>query len=175
VSIKFRTRQSLKVRGVEGMTPEQIEFELQRGGKFVLFQYCISALVVSFRRSSNIFFMRAGKSRFFKGLPYTLLTLLAGWWAIPRGPIWTIKAIVTNLRGGKDMTKEVMTSRRPSKPIPTSTTPYQVAPRMASTTPTPPSTSPTRGIIGDSKYCPNCGTQMPKAAAYCPNCGSAQK
>ncbi len=174
MSVRIRSRQSLKILGVEGMTPDQIESELQRGGRFVVFQYCISALVVSFRRSSNIFFMRAGKSRFFKGLPYTLLTLLAGWWAIPRGPIWTIKALATNLRGGKDMTKEVMASRRPTRPIVTADTSKHPAPRMAST-PAPPSSSPTQGVMGDSKYCPNCGTRMPKAAAYCPNCGNAQK
>jgi len=33
-----------------------------------------------------------------------------GWWGIPWGPIWTISTIVTNLRGGRDVTNEVVRS-----------------------------------------------------------------
>src|SRR5215469_11856637 len=40
-----------KIRGIEGMTPEQLNFELQRGARFVIFQYAISIIVMSFRRS----------------------------------------------------------------------------------------------------------------------------
>jgi hypothetical protein len=34
--------------------------------------------------------------------------LVAGWWGIPRGPIWTIAALATNVRGGRNVTGEVM-------------------------------------------------------------------
>ena len=34
--------------------------------------------------------------------------LLFGWWGIPWGPIWTIGSLVTNLRGGRDITREVL-------------------------------------------------------------------
>jgi hypothetical protein len=43
-----------------------------------------------------------------KGLPYTLFTLAAGWWGIPFGPIFSVMALFNNLKGGKDVTKEVM-------------------------------------------------------------------
>ena len=33
-----------------------------------------------------------------------------GWWGIPWGPIWTISTIVTNLRGGRDVTNDVVRS-----------------------------------------------------------------
>ena len=45
-----------------------------------------------------------GKMRWRRGLPWTLLTLLAGWWGIPWGPIYTIQSLVVNLKGGKDVT-----------------------------------------------------------------------
>ena len=41
---------------------------------------------------------------------YTLISLLAGWWGIPWGPIYTITSLVTNLRGGKDVTQHVIAS-----------------------------------------------------------------
>jgi ATP-dependent phosphoenolpyruvate carboxykinase len=33
---------------------------------------------------------------------------LLGWWGIPWGPIYTIAAVVTNIRGGKDVTAEIL-------------------------------------------------------------------
>jgi hypothetical protein len=32
------------------------------------------------------------------------------WWGIPWGPIYTIQALATNLRGGKNVTHEVIAS-----------------------------------------------------------------
>jgi len=102
----------MKIQGIEGMTGEQLQIELQRGARFVLFQYCISVLVMTFRRPSDIYFIRAGESAVAKGLPYTALSLVAGWWGIPWGPIYTIGSVFTNLGGGKDVTQEVVSSLR---------------------------------------------------------------
>jgi hypothetical protein len=96
-----------KILGIEGLSPDQLQFELQRGGRFVLFQYCVSVLVVSFKRCSPIYFVRSGESPAGKGIGYTLLTAVAGWWGIPWGPIFSVQAIYRNLSGGKDVTKEV--------------------------------------------------------------------
>ncbi|HEU4402010.1 MAG TPA: hypothetical protein VFT43_07875, partial [Candidatus Polarisedimenticolia bacterium] len=104
------TEATMKLIGIETMSPDQVRFEVERGAKFVFYQYCISLLVVSLKRSSNIYFVRAGDRRLPRALGFTLISLLAGWWGIPWGPIWTIGTTVTNLRGGKDVTKEVMAS-----------------------------------------------------------------
>ena len=98
----------MAIRGIEGMTADQVKFEVQRGGKFVVYQYCISIVVMTFRRGSDVYFVRAGESRVKKGMPWTLLTLVAGWWGIPFGPIFTITSLVTNLQGGKDVTGSII-------------------------------------------------------------------
>ena len=59
-----------RIRGIEGMKGGEIDFELQRGAKFVFFQYCISIIVVTFRRASDIYFLRPGESAVTKGLPF---------------------------------------------------------------------------------------------------------
>ncbi len=97
----------MKIQGIEGMTTGQLQFELQRGAKFVFFYYCISALVITFRRPSGIYFLPAGENAMVKGLPWTLLTLVAGWWGIPWGPIYSVQSIFINCKGGKDVTAEV--------------------------------------------------------------------
>lgn len=96
------------IKNMEGLTVADVEREIERGGKFVYFQYCISILILTFRRSSNIYFIRAGESTFKYGIGFTLLTLLVGWWGIPWGPIYTIGALVKNIRGGENVTQEIM-------------------------------------------------------------------
>jgi hypothetical protein len=36
-----------------------------------------------------------------------------GWWGIPWGPIFTVPALVTNLRGGIDVTESMLASLSP--------------------------------------------------------------
>jgi hypothetical protein len=97
----------MQIQGIEGMTTGQVEFELQRGAKFVFYYYCVSLLVITLRRPSGIYFLRAGESAVVKSLPWTLLTVVAGWWGIPWGPIYSIQSLVVNFKGGKDGTAEV--------------------------------------------------------------------
>lgn len=103
---------AVKIRGIEGMRAGEVDFEIQRGGRFVFFQYCISIVVLTFRRASDIYFLRQGQSAVTKGLPFTLLSLVAGWWGIPWGPIYTIQSVYNNSRGGKDVTESVLNSVR---------------------------------------------------------------
>lgn len=93
-----------KITGTESMNDQQITFELQRGGKFVQYQYCISVVLLTFKRGTDIYFLRAEENPVVKGLGWTLLTLLAGWWGIPWGPIFTVQSLWYNLKGGRDVT-----------------------------------------------------------------------
>lgn len=97
-----------KINDLEGLTPNDLDYELQNGGKFVVYEYCISILILTFRRGSDIYFIRAKDSAIAKGLPYTLLSLVAGWWGFPWGPIYTIAALITNWGGGKNVTSAVL-------------------------------------------------------------------
>jgi hypothetical protein len=98
----------MKILGLEGMTAEQVQRELDRGAKFVIFQYCVSIFVMTFKRPTDIYFVRAGEAALGPSLGYTLVSLVLGWWGFPWGPIYTIASIATNLGGGKDVTSEVL-------------------------------------------------------------------
>lgn len=99
-----------KIQGIEGMTQGELRQQIDLGGRFVFYKYTISAVVITFRRSSDIYLVRAGESRVVKGLGWTALTLLLGWWGIPWGPIFSIGSLWTNLRGGTDVTLQVVNS-----------------------------------------------------------------
>lgn len=117
----------MKIRGIEGMSTDQLRFEIQRGGKLVIFQYCVSVVVMTFRRSSDIYFVPVGESSVSKGAPWIALSLVAGWWGIPWGPIFTIQSLVTNFKGGKDVTAEISARMTPAAVSPAIVTPSMTA------------------------------------------------
>ena len=86
---------------------EELQDELSRGARFVVFKYCFSLIVVTVSRESKIHFVRSDQSVFFRGLKYTMLTLLTGWWGFPWGPIFTAYCVFRNLFGGVDVTRLV--------------------------------------------------------------------
>lgn len=98
----------MDIKGIEGLTVEQVQQEIARGGKFVTFSYAMSFLIVTLKRSSDVHFIRAGEGTFGKSLPYTLLSLILGWWGFPWGFIYTPMAIFQNLSGGTDVTALLM-------------------------------------------------------------------
>lgn len=105
-----------KIIGLDNLTVEEINRELANGAKFVVFIYCFSLIIVTFKRSSNIYFIKAGEKTLSKSIKYTLISLLLGWWGIPWGIIYTIQSLVTNFQGGRDMTEQVMSALR-QKPV----------------------------------------------------------
>ena len=106
----------MKIQGIEGMSSDQLRFELQRGAKIVCYHYCISIVFMTFRRSSDAYYIPAGESAVSKGLPWTLLTLVCGWWGIPWGPIFTVQSLTVNFKGGKDITKDIIAAMTRTAP-----------------------------------------------------------
>ena len=101
-----------KIKNIEGLSFDDINRELSNGAKFVIFQYCFSIFIMTFKRGSNIYFIKAGESTVNHSIGFTLITLLFGWWGIPWGPIYSIGSLYTNLTGGKDISQEVLNSMK---------------------------------------------------------------
>jgi hypothetical protein len=91
--------------------PSDLERQILDGGRFVVFQYCFSVLVITFKRSSPVMFLRQNEDGASSALSYSMISLFAGWWGIPWGPIWTVATIITNLGGGKDLTPALLTQQ----------------------------------------------------------------
>jgi len=96
------------IQGLEGMSNEDLARELDRGGRFVVFEYTISIILMTFKRASAVRFVKAGEGTFGASLPYSMITFFFGWWGIPWGPIYSIMSLFTNLSGGKDVTGDVL-------------------------------------------------------------------
>jgi hypothetical protein len=98
----------MKIRNIDGLSAMDLQREADKGAKFVYFTYTISLLVVTFKRTSGVYLIRAGESTAARASRFTLLSSLFGWWGIPFGPKYTLESIRTNAKGGKDVTDEVM-------------------------------------------------------------------
>jgi hypothetical protein len=88
------------------------EREVDRGGKFVIYRYCISVIFLTYKQPSEIYLVRGGEYMKGRGVFFSLVTFLLGWWGIPWGPIYTVQVLFSNLRGGIDVTDEVLDSMR---------------------------------------------------------------
>ena len=98
----------MKIKNIEGLSAADLKNEVNGGARFVYFAYTISLLFVTFRDTSSVYMIRSGENTVAKGFLFTIVSFLIGWWGIPFGPKFTVQAIRTNLRGGKDVTDEVM-------------------------------------------------------------------
>jgi len=105
---------SMKASALFQRPASEVLAEIDRGGRFVVYQYVVSVVILTFRRNAPLEFVPAGESPVTLGLPWTLLTLFLGWWGIPFGFIYTPIVLTKNLRGGTDVTANVLAKLRPA-------------------------------------------------------------
>jgi hypothetical protein len=98
----------MKIKNIDGLTATDLQELVSKGSRFVYFSYTISLLIVTFRDTSGVYLIRSGETTVRRSFLFTIVSFLTGWWGIPWGPKFTMQAIRTNLRGGKDVTDEVM-------------------------------------------------------------------
>ena len=94
------------IRGIDNRTREDLERELAEGGRFVFYEYCISLILITLRRPSDVYFLSAADQGIMRGLPYCLISFLLGWWGIPFGLVYTPATLFTNLCGGRELSGE---------------------------------------------------------------------
>ena len=96
------------IKNIEGLSVSQIKELVNKGGKFVIFPYTISFVIMTLKRSSDIYSIREDENSFKYSYSYVLLNFFIGWWGLPWGPIYTIGALYNHIIGGKDITQAVL-------------------------------------------------------------------
>lgn len=98
----------MKIKNIDGLSADDLQRQVNDGAQFVYYIFTLSFFIVTFKRVSGVYLVRPGENSKLRGFPFTLLSLLFGWWGIPYGPKYTIESILTNTRGGKNVTDDVM-------------------------------------------------------------------
>lgn len=119
------------------MSADNIRDEVNRGGRLVIYMYCVSVVFMTFKRPADIRLIKAGHSPAAASWPWVLVSALLGWWGIPWGPIYTIECLYRNLSGGVDVTDDVLRSLAPASAAPAAATTTAAAPSLV-TPPAPP-------------------------------------
>jgi hypothetical protein len=96
------------IKNIEGLSVSQVKELVNKGGKFVIFPYTISFVIMTLKRSSDIYFIRPEENSIKYSYSYVLLNFFIGWWSLPWGPIYTIGALYNHIIGGKDLTQLVL-------------------------------------------------------------------
>jgi hypothetical protein len=94
--------------GTQGKSVRRIIDEVASGGRFVVFQYVFSLVVISFRRNSPVTYIAPGQSGAGAAFGWSLIPLCFGWWGIPWGIIYSIGALWRNTAGGVDVTEPIL-------------------------------------------------------------------
>jgi hypothetical protein len=76
------------------------------GYRQVYYEYCISLVFITLRRPSRLVRVPTDSWRVLPGLPYTLVSLLLGWWGLPWGLLYTPLVLWTNFSGGREISAE---------------------------------------------------------------------
>ena len=98
----------MKIKNIGGLSAEKLQEEVQQGGRFVYYAYTISLIVFTFKRTSGVYLLRKNENSITKGIGFTMISFFLGWWGFPYGPKYSVESIRTNMKGGKDVTDDVM-------------------------------------------------------------------
>jgi hypothetical protein len=90
-----------------GLTPAELSARLAAGGRVVRYEYCISLLIATLRRESTPVVLRSRQWAWLRGLPFSLISVVLGWWGVPWGLILTPLSLWANLCGGRDISSQV--------------------------------------------------------------------
>jgi hypothetical protein len=94
----------IRAPGGRPLCAEEVRSRVTAGARLVRFELCVSALVFTLRRQTEVYLTDSRRQRTLRGLRYSLASLLLGPWGVPWGLVWTPWAVWVNLTGGVDET-----------------------------------------------------------------------
>jgi hypothetical protein len=97
----------MDINGLEGKSRSQLQAELRRGGKFVVYLWVVSILIYTWKRPSSIYYIPPGGDRITPGLLFSVVSFFLGWWGIPWGIFYTAESLYKNFTGGEDVTLQM--------------------------------------------------------------------
>lgn len=111
----------MTIVGAHRLSEEEIALQLTEGYRLVSYEYCLSFIVVTLKRPTELTLLAPHDSDWGNRILFSTLSFFFGWWGIPWGPIYTVGAIYRNLSGGHDHSQALIDrvlAQSPSGPPP---------------------------------------------------------
>ena len=99
--------QALPLRWRTELTSDGLRAALQEGALCVRYEYAVSCVVFTLQFQSKVHLIRGAGGRYGRGIPYMVVSVLLGPWALPWGPLATLHALWHDGTGGHDVTDEI--------------------------------------------------------------------
>ena len=96
------------IPGAETMTGNQLIAAVGNGDRFIRFQRAFSIVLLTFFSTTPPVHLPGGRGVAVPAWKNSILTFLFGWWGIPWGLIRTPQALITNAKGGIDVTRDIL-------------------------------------------------------------------
>ena len=88
---------------------DELKGLVENGAKFISYQYVISVpIFFPTQRLSKLFLIRKNEKPSKYAAGYNFLNILLGIWGLPFGPVFMIRSIALNRKGGVNFTEDVM-------------------------------------------------------------------
>jgi len=94
--------------GTEHLTADRLIDEIRHGGRFTAFTGCTADNPPNSAPSTRIQYIPPRRSPVPTGLRLTAVSFLMGWWTLLHGQLDTFASLLTNARGGIDITEPVL-------------------------------------------------------------------
>lgn len=96
-----------RLKNIEGLNLQSLQRRIDNGYRFIVYQYSISLIFGNVHLASPAYLLKEDEFKK-QGKIYTFISLIFGWWSIPDGPSNTLESIKTNIKGGVDVTKDIL-------------------------------------------------------------------
>jgi len=89
------------------LTRDELRRALSAGARCVRYEYAVSCIALTLLFRSKVHLVRSADGIYGRGMLYMLASVLLGPWALPWGPLATVRALRENYAGGHDVTDEI--------------------------------------------------------------------
>ena len=107
---------ALKLHDFSRMSEQEFHRSIAMGYRYVIYQYTVSVFIYTATRPTKVFRTQSRKAAWVKGLPYSVVCLLFGWWHVP-GILSNVGSLYHNFKGGVDVSAEVLEYIRQQDPM----------------------------------------------------------
>lgn len=105
----------IDVRAFSRMSEAELYRSIAMGERYVVYYWTLSMFIYTTTRHTKAYRLRDRRSAFFRGLPYTLICLVFGWWHFP-GCLINFNSLYHDLRGGADVSGNILEEIRNNDP-----------------------------------------------------------
>jgi len=96
------------ITGTEHLTANRLIDEIRQGARFTALTGCASDLPAKNTPSTRIQYVPPRQSPVPAGIRLTAVSLLMGWWTLLHGQSDAFGSLLSNLRGGLDITEPIL-------------------------------------------------------------------